>query len=340
MRQGTTDPIAWKHFLPQLIDFSIDTNKAGSIDNFGMAYTIMTAANFQERFGAAPQPRIHPGPAAGAAAALAQWKFDMDAFSQQGRGHETVRSVVTVTGIFPHLLKPLEIDRSLRTRTTEYIVSTIHAILSVFKKADFDWLRAELVKPYKVGSDIPQFLAMKLEHLTDLEEAGQPVNNMDAVALIKKLFPASSFNLCWQEYNKDVGIIAERTPANLCAYIIVYADQRMQHADEAPGLAFAAGHMAPPVPAASTDEEDLSNFFALYARDPAAAAAQLRKPTPARAAAAPAAAAVAKKKKPPHYCWTHGSNFTHESPGCNNKKLGHEDAATAKVSLGGKEPIT
>ncbi len=55
------------------------------------------------------------------------------------------------------------------------------------------------------------------------------MNNMDAVAILQSLFSARTYQLCWQEYAKDHGPIADRTPDNLCEFIAEFADQRLQH---------------------------------------------------------------------------------------------------------------
>jgi hypothetical protein len=72
MRNGTTDRIAWKHFFPKFKDVASDTNRATSIDGHELVFLVISAAEFQAEYGAAPQPHVDPGLAAGAAAA---WKF-------------------------------------------------------------------------------------------------------------------------------------------------------------------------------------------------------------------------------------------------------------------------
>ena len=349
MKQGTTDRIAYKHFLPKILDAAAEASKFNSVDGFGLLWAVMTAAAFLAAYGAEPQPHVDPeNPAAGAdGAALVQWKYDKSQFTIQGAALEALRAL-WLSSIFPHLLKPMEVGRSLRTRTLVHMVTTLSAQLAVFKQEDFDWLNRELRVPYKIGNDVPSFLAQKQEYLLDLAEAGQPVNNMDAVALLQSLFPPRAYQLCWQEYAKEHGHIAGRTPANLSAFIIEYADQRLQHAvgysalvaEELPHIG------APPVAAAAivaaptAAEPELVAFLALMAKDAPAAAAYLRgKSVPAAApAAAPAAVPAAAVKR--FYCHTCGvprnKTLRHHSTDCKNKAPGHRNDATFEKQLGGK----
>lgn len=360
MRKGTTDRIAFKHFRPKFMDLAAEAGRANSIDGFGLLWAIMTAAEFQAAYGAAPQPHANPG-IAGAngqtAVALAQWKFNNDAVDKQSAALEQLRNS-WLTSIFPHLLKPMEVDRSLRTRTLLYMFTTLSAQLAVFKQEDFDWLNRQLKVPYKLGEDVPAFLAQKLEYLTDLAEAGQASNNMDAVSLLQSLFPARLYQLCWQEYAKDHGRIENRTPANLCAFIIEYADQRLQHAVGHSALAAEelSPHLTPPTAAvalAATETDLVGTFLALLAANPAAANAALRTiATPAAAAAptrikfkktgAPPAAAAAPPPagRPRPYCHSCGvpalAKHQHYSTGCLTPKPGHNYDATFLNQMGGK----
>ena len=368
MRKGTTDRIAFKHFIPKFMDAAAEGGKANSIDGLGLLWAIMTAALFLARYGAAPQPHADPGNAGanGAnAVALAQWKHDKDSCKVQNMALEILRSL-WLSSVFPHLLKPMEVERSLRTRTLEYMVTTLSAQLAVFKQEDFDWLNRELRVPYKIGEDVPAFLAQKLEYIVDLQEAGQAINNMDAVSVLQSLFPARLYQLCWQEYAKDHGRIEDRTPANLCAFIVVYADQRLQHA--VGHSALAAEELQPPAPPAAlaaVEPDLLGAFMALVAANPAAANTILRtvaapqqhqqqQQQPGGRGAqqgrggqggrgggrGPAAPAPPLAGHPRFYCHSCGVpqllKNQHYSNGCLMPKPGHNNNATFLNQMGGK----
>ncbi len=128
----------------------------------------------------------------------AQWKYDKSQFNIQGAALEVLQSL-WLSSVFPHLLKPMKVGRSLHTRTLVHMVTTLNAQLAVFKQEDFDWFNRELRNPYKALYDMPSFLVQKHEYLLDLAEACQPVNNMDAVALLQLLYPPRAYQLCWQE---------------------------------------------------------------------------------------------------------------------------------------------
>jgi len=233
------------------------------------------------------------------------------------------------------------------------------AQLAVFKAEDFAWLHKALREAYTYPNDVPSFLAQKQEYFTDLAEAGQPVNSMDAVSLIQALFPPKLYQLCWQEYNKDHGRIEDRTVVNLCTFIIEYADQRLQHT--AGHLAMAAEELspswAPPIAAAAalttTEPDHVGAFLALYAANPSAANSLLRNaaqpaPVPAqtkykKAGAPPAAAVVAPPPagRPRPYCYSCGVpplvKHHHYSTGCKTPKADHKWDATYLNQMGGKK---
>ena len=129
MRKGTTDRIAFKHYKPVFMDAAAEAGRANSIDGFGLLWAIMTAAAFQAAYGAVPQPHVNPGNAGAngaTAVALAQWKYDNDAVDKQSTALEYLRNL-WLTSVFPHLLKPMEVGRSLRTRTLLYMFTTLSA---------------------------------------------------------------------------------------------------------------------------------------------------------------------------------------------------------------------
>ncbi len=83
MTQGTTDRIAYKHFISKFKDCAADGGKGNALDAFGCLWAIMTALAFEAAYGAAPQPHVDPGAAGGNGIALAQWKHDKERLSIQ-----------------------------------------------------------------------------------------------------------------------------------------------------------------------------------------------------------------------------------------------------------------
>ena len=163
--------------------------------------------------------------------------------------------------------------------------------------------------------------------------------------------------MCWTDYVKEHGTIAEQTVDNLCAFIVVYAEQRLEHTVDKAVLAQVGNKVAAQSVAfnatASTEPDLLAALVALVAKDPASAGAFLRKQVPpvtatgtaAAIAAAPAPVAPKPKKKkkqqqrPKKYCWTHGSQHSHSSDDCFYPAAGHQETATAVNVMGG-QPVT
>jgi hypothetical protein len=351
--------LAWKHWRPLQIDYAISINKSESLDQLGVVFILFTAARFAAIFGEQPRPRENPGEAPnGQPFELANWNVLRGLFTRQQMAIDKVRDML-INGVFPSLLEPLKVDRSLRTRSTLFIFSTIDNQMLNLKESDFAFIYSELAQTYKYPDDVSTFLAQKKERLRDLEEAGQPTPAIQAIKTIKAAFPMQLFQVCWTDYVKAHGAIADQTVDNLCDFIVVYAEQRLEHTVDKAVLAQVGNKVAAQSVAfnatASQEPDLLAALVALVAKDPASAGAFLRKQVPpvtatgtaAAIAAAPAPVAPKPKKKkkqqqqqrPKKYCWTHGSQHSHSSEDCFYPAAGHQETATAVNVMGG-QPVT
>ena len=83
MRTDISSKNAWAEFSPKFEDSANRRTSTTSLDGFGLAWALHSAERFQEIYGSAPRPRVHPGPAQGNAVQLAQWNVDMKDYTHQ-----------------------------------------------------------------------------------------------------------------------------------------------------------------------------------------------------------------------------------------------------------------
>jgi len=79
----------------------------------------------------------------------------------------------------------------------------------------------QLTDKYHVGKSLPSFLANWNATLRDLTRAGQRLPELLATQTLRQCF-GPEFDKCWQDFAKDVGVVANRTVARLCAAIILF----------------------------------------------------------------------------------------------------------------------
>ena len=97
-----------------------------------------------------------------------------------------------------HYIAPMRINRSLRTRTTEYICTQLRLELNTLTASDITYLESKLREPYQSGAPIPCFLAEWTANLNDLARANQPIADFTATALLKGCFDGiREFTKCW-----------------------------------------------------------------------------------------------------------------------------------------------
>ncbi len=119
----------------------------------------MNAVEFQAFFRTPPQPRPPMGPAVGAGAALVNWNATNALTADQTKCMAEFRNIF-LDGLPKELLVPMQdANRSIRSRTTEYIFTRLSEELGTLHKEDIDFLMEELRKPYLRGTPVSTFLA-------------------------------------------------------------------------------------------------------------------------------------------------------------------------------------
>ena len=79
---------------PKIIDLSILMGESFALDDFGLAYEVVSNAEFLILAGHAPMIRPDPGPAHGAGAVLTNWKKSDDMKTMEKTGKITLRGIL------------------------------------------------------------------------------------------------------------------------------------------------------------------------------------------------------------------------------------------------------
>ena len=315
-----SDALAWTDFESRLIDYAIDLTGPFTPDRLGVAWALLDGATFAVYFpGQLPAPLAQPGPCPQGVPDRENWKVELKNYETQQTALHTLRQFI-LKEIPPHLLRPMEIESSLRTRSTEYIFMQLHNQFRHLKEIDIKVLKRNLTKPYSDDHKISQFTSQQLHILNQLNMAGQPLNNMDATEAIKSSFNIMDFSPCWTEFAKDHGALVDQTPANLCAFIVTFVEQRLEH-HRAARIALGTANSASAIPLLQNNGIVETE---LVANSNNAAAAAV-KATKSRKTASPR---LPPPGFPPYWCWSCPNPNNHWSHNCPNRLPGHKWKAT------------
>ena len=215
-----SDTLAFLRGAPEFVDYAACLEPSN--DGNGAAFALFTPAGFFAWFGTNPEPFEAIGPAAGNAVDLTNWRSAEADLKEQKK--QVVRLRNTLLKWVPdRLLAPMrDNNRSIRTKSTEFIWSGLCAQLGTLTKEDLVFLLQQLKEPYRVGSSVPSFLADWRASLLDLERAQQPLSQIMATDLLMECF-GPEFGTCWIAFVKDVPVVANRTVVRLIAAITVFA---------------------------------------------------------------------------------------------------------------------
>jgi len=224
MDKESSETLAWSYVDPQYIDCAILTGKQNSLDGFGILFALISPAEFQAFTGQVAQPRVHPGAYNGNAAAIAQTASDIKAFEIQEAYIDWFKAQL-IDSVFPHLLEPMKVNRSLHTRSLRYMFTDLRARLVTLTKADVDHINTKLRQPYVHPENVQSFLSIKLDYFRDLAGPGvlQPLPNGMKIDMIMACF-SDDLKPCQIQFVRDYPLIANQTVENLCAAIIIYVN--------------------------------------------------------------------------------------------------------------------
>ena len=110
---------------PKIIDLAISMGELFALDDFGLAYEVVSNAEFLILAGHAPMIRLDPGTAHGAGAVLTQWNKSYDMKTLEKTGKIALRGML-VSAFPDRMLTSMKVGRSLHTRSTQYIMMQLY----------------------------------------------------------------------------------------------------------------------------------------------------------------------------------------------------------------------
>ena len=204
-----TDALVWLGMRTKLLDHAVLSGRLSALDAFGISYDLLSVADFTVFSGHAPQIRPPMDPAAGAGANLVNWKHNNDMHILQEKSRDELRQLILEL-VPERLLAPMRINRSIRSRSTEFIFTSLDGQLGTLTKDDLDDLMRQIREPFSATTTPAAFLANWQASLGDLEQAGQPLSQLMATDILQKCF-GPEFGECWRMFVRKYPLVVNRT---------------------------------------------------------------------------------------------------------------------------------
>ena len=185
--ESKSDSLNFLALKPKIIDRAVLKGRPFALDEFGMAYDIMSDAEFLVFAGHIAMIRPPAGPAHGVGAALINWKKSDDMENLQKVGRNELRA--ELEEIFPErVLAPMKVNRSHRTITSKHMMMNLQARLGTLSRQDLDYLMAQIKTPCSSPLAPDAFLANWQAALNYLAEAAQPLAQLMATDTLQQCF--------------------------------------------------------------------------------------------------------------------------------------------------------
>jgi len=325
---------------PKIIDLSIFLGRVFARDDFGLAYEVVSDAEFLILAGHAAMILPEAGPAHGTGAVLTNWKKadDMKILEKAGSNH--LRGLLL--DVFPdRTLAPMKVNRSLRTRTTQYIMMQLYERHGTLTKQDLDYLMAQIKKPCPANLAPDAFIADWQASLGDLAQAGQPISQLMATDYLQNCFGPEYVD-CWRAFVRDFPLVVDRTVDRLCAAIVTFSKGELPllNAHTLIGANQVVA-LQEQLTVVTQKLQVLEASQALAVRQAPAAPAVTAPSHPGKKRSATttkgAAGKQAKSALTPFsarpFCWSHGP-CKHLGMGCGDPEAGHKKEATWQHQMG------
>ena len=152
---------------------------------------------------------------------LTQWKKSADMKTLQKTGSIALCGKL-LSALPDRLVAPMKVQRSLRTRTTQYIMTQLYERHGTLSQQDLEYLLAQLKKPCPADVTPDAFLADWQASLGDLAQAGQAIPQLMATENLQSCFGPEYVD-CWRAFVRDFPQLVDRTVERLCAAIITFS---------------------------------------------------------------------------------------------------------------------
>jgi hypothetical protein len=315
---GGSEVLAYFEMRPRVIDFLLMLKPC--LNSFGYIHEGVSTKEFNQLTNSAPKYIVlDPGHLLPMDPLMVpQHKQNRLDFNLQEAGSAYIKA--EIISAFPeYLLVPLKVGGSLYGCTVKSIIKAMDRQLLTMTEKDFDFLKAEVARPYVPNSPVRTVLANEVtRNLALLADHGQPMATMEAVRAIKGKFDPHVFERCWDQYSVTNGPIASQSAGSLIAAIIKFVEERMN-------VGKPLADVALKVAATTTAPSDLM---------------RLEQEIQALRILTERALAATAPFKELHYCHTHGpmdeSGQWHDSIGCTRPGPAHDKTATVRNHKGGR----
>ena len=318
--QSLSPGLGWQDYRPRFFDHAVRRNKARSNNGLGMSYTLLNPEKHVLHFGVAPEPLIDPGDAPNEPNfSIEDWKLKKTNYINQEEHSEMLKEIL-IQQVPEYLLKPMKVNNSLTTRSVQYIIEQLDEQFGKLRESDIEQLKANLIKIYPDDGKIRQFTSNQLEILQQLENAGQPLANMDANKAIKSAYDAIDFAPCWIKFITDFQEFPQQTPQNLCTTINSFVEKHLQiHRATRIALKEANRVANQVIQTAEINDVAVINKSTVS-----------KQPKPKTQLTTPI---VTHRTQPPQgfpefWCWSHKNPVSHWSFNCRYPKEGHQRLST------------
>jgi hypothetical protein len=231
--ESIPDTFAVDHYEKGAIDKSIGLTAAFTPNGLGLVHEVVSPARHLALFGVVAAPFDPPADFAGNSVQMCNHQRPVDCYTAQEKNRPVVRNAFVI-GIPDRIVRLAEVNGSLRHHAhVSDIIADLKAKLPLTNR-DLDHCKEAVRKPYSRSELIRPFVANQLRFLGYLASAGQGLANRDAVDLLRFSFTSTEvdkadFGPAISEYLKDHSGIAAQTPANWCAFITKFVEDRLDH---------------------------------------------------------------------------------------------------------------
>jgi hypothetical protein len=332
--ESIPDTFALDQYENGAIDMGIGLTAAFTPNGLGLAHEVIPPARHLALFGVVAAPLDLPADFAGNAVQMRNHQRPVDCYASQEKNRPVLRSAF-VTGIPDRILRLAEVNESLRHHAhVSDIIADLKAKLPLTHR-DLDHCMEGVKKQYPRGTLIRPFVADQLRFLGYLDAGGHGLSNRDAVRLLQSAFCSNKtdkadFGPALAEYLKDHGGVAAQTPANWCAFVTQFVEDRLDHHAES-NSALRRGNANSAVAVEDVLVTSISGplaveFQAFMAQKNKAKEPPRRSKCKATAISGVLPSGPAQPGDPLYY-WTHGA-VGHASGGCNQPHKNHISSAT------------
>lgn len=304
----------------------------------GILFAVQTEAENVVTYAGGPRALVQPEELANNAAAgtAAKYSQQMEAYAKEVQAIKEI--TMEIIGSLPIQAQKIacpsgEFDKV----TAQQLMANLDEKWGKMLASDISKLLSKLEEPYSLDQQLDDFLTEVACMHDSLRRQGNELSDAVKIEkLMKALTPCNRFNSTYTRFQQQ---IRHDSTKNTYKFLVeeIEGDATMATTQTLEASGFAANITAEALGAMMDARISAAITAATSAQPPAKRARPNSKRQP-RPRATPAFVPTSYTPTPAdivYYCWTHGFNSSHPSPGCRNPARGHQAAATYQDRLGG-----